>query len=273
VDNFFLHYDFDGVNLVLSKLAGNLADGRFAGAALIKPLLNQPEFQGDFSFSDLSLVSFMKMAAPELKDRLYGTGAGEFKFSGRNGPGKTLQQSLSLDGKYSLRQAGMRKLPLTVALSQVLAMSQLEDLKVDEFAGNLRIRKGQIKLNSSWHGDQLSGSAIGDIGLDGGLKLPVDLILSQNLSENLAQRYSWVKETFNDKGEAEVSIYLNGSLSQPELRLDNTKVTQRLQKKLEDKLLQKLGEKLNGNDSAPTGNVDKVKPEKMLRNFLQQQQK
>ncbi len=269
VDNFFLHYDFDGVNLVISELAGKLADGLFAGAAVIKSLQNQPEFKGNFSLSELNLASLMTMAKPELKDSLSGTGAGEFIFSGRSGPGNTLQQSLSLDGKFSLRQAGMRKLPLTVALSQILSMPELADLQVDEFAGNLRIKKGQLKLNSSWHGDQLSGSAIGDIGLDGGLKLPVDLILSQNLSAKLAQRYAWVRETFNDKGEAEVSIYLNGTLSQPQLRLNNTKVTQRLQKKLEDKLLQKLGERLSDGESESAGETSTDKPEDILRNFLQ----
>ncbi len=269
VDNFFLHYDFDGVNLVISELAGKLADGLFAGAAVIKSLLKQPEFKGNFSLSELNLASLMTMAKPELKDSLSGTGAGEFIFSGRSGPGNTLQQSLSLDGKFSLRQAGMRKLPLTVALSQILSMPELADLQVDEFAGNLRIKKGQLKLNSSWHGDQLSGSAIGDIGLDGGLKLPVDLILSQNLSAKLAQRYAWVRETFNDKGEAEVSIYLNGTLSQPQLRLNNTKVTQRLQKKLEDKLLQKLGERLSDGESESAGETSTDKPEDILRNFLQ----
>ncbi len=269
VDNFFLHYDFDGVNLVISELAGKLADGLFAGAAVIKSLLKQPEFKGNFSLSELNLASLMTMAKPELKDSLSGTGAGEFVFSGRSGPGNTLQQSLSLDGKFSLRQAGMRKLPLTVALSQILSMPELADLQVDEFAGNLRIKKGQLKLNSSWHGDQLSGSAIGDIGLDGGLKLPVDLILSQNLSAKLAQRYAWVRETFNDKGEAEVSIYLNGTLSQPQLRLNNTKVTQRLQKKLEDKLLQKLGERLSDGESESAGETSTDKPEDILRNFLQ----
>ncbi len=269
VDNFFLHYDFDGVNLVISELAGKLADGLFAGAAVIKSLLKQPEFKGNFSLSELNLASLMTMAKPELKDSLSGTGAGEFIFSGRSGPGNTLQQSLSLDGKFSLRQAGMRKLPLTVALSQILSMPELADLQVDEFAGNLRIKKGQLKLNSSWHGDQLSGSAIGDIGLDGGLKLPADLILSQNLSAKLAQRYAWVRETFNDKGEAEVSIYLNGTLSQPQLRLNNTKVTQRLQKKLEDKLLQKLGERLSDGESESAGETSTDKPEDILRNFLQ----
>lgn len=271
VDDFFLRYNFDGVSLVLSDLSGKLADGLFSGAAVVKPLLQQPKFEGNFSLSDMNLVSLLAMANLEFKDRLYGIGAGEFKFSGRSGPGKTLQKSLSLDGKYSLRQAGMRKLPLTTALSQMLTMPQLEELQVDAFAGNIRIKNGQLKLNSSWHGDQLSGSAIGDIGLDGELKLPVDLVLSKNLSAKLVQRYNWMKETLNDKGEAEVSIYLDGTVSQPELRLNKSKVTQRLQKKLEGKLLQKLREKLNDDDSESSGKNDTVKPEDLLRNFLQKQ--
>ena len=78
-----------------------------------------------------------------------------------------------------------------------------------------------------------------------------------------------MKETFNDKGEAEVSIYLDGTLSQPQLRLNNTKVTQRLQKKLEDKLLQKLGERLSDGESESAGETSTDKPEDILRNFLQ----
>lgn len=271
VDDFFLRYNFDGVNLRLSDLAGKFAAGQFVGAAALKPLLKQPEFKGNFSFSDLSLASLMKMAAPELEDRVSGTGTGAFKFSGSGG--QALRQTLALDGKFSLRQAGMRKLPLTAALSQIMALPQLEDLKVEEFAGNVRIKKGQLKLNSNWHGDQLSGSAIGDIGLDGGLKLPVDLVLSRALSAKLAQRSSWIKETFNDQQEAEVSIFLDGSIAQPKLRLNKDKVTQQLQKKLEDKLLQQLNERLNDNKSESTGPSDKAKAEDLIRNFLEKNNK
>jgi hypothetical protein len=178
-----------------------------------------------------------------------------------------VKQSLSVDGKYSLRRAGMRKLPLTVALSRLLGLPQLEEVKMDEFAGNLRILKGEVKLNSAWHGDYLSGSAIGDIGLDGGLDLPVDLVLSKDLSARLVQRYAWMKETFNDKGEAVIDIHLRGTLSRPELRLNKAKVSQRLQKKLEEKILQKLDKRLADDDSKAGGKTDSV--EGLLHQLLQ----
>jgi len=267
VNDLFLSYSYEKAVLTLSDLRGQLADGRLSGAAVIKPFMAQPEFKGSFSLSELDISSLTAMAAPQIEDNLYGTGTGEFKFSGRGADVDTMKQTLSLDGKYSLRQAGMRKLPLTQALSQLLGLKQLEEVKMDEFAGNLRVSRGEVKLNSSWHGDYLSGSAIGDIGLDGGLDLPVNLILSKDLSAGLAQRYAWMKETFNEKGEAVVDIYLKGTLSQPKLRLNRSKVSQRLQKKLEKKILQKLEKRLADDDHKANGKTDSAKD--LLRQLLQ----
>jgi AsmA protein len=267
LDDLFLSYSYEKAVLTLSDLRGQLADGRFSGTAVIKPFVVQPEFKGSFSLSELDISSLTAMAAPQIGDNLYGTGTGKFKFSGRGADADTVKQTLSLDGKYSLHQAGMRKLQLTRALSQLLGLKQLEEVKMDEFAGNLRVSRGEVKLNSSWHGDYLSGSAIGDIGLDGGLDLPVNLILSKDLSAGLAQRYAWMKETFNEKSEAVVDIYLKGTLSQPELRLNRSKVNQRLQKKLEKKILQKLEKRLADDDRKTDGKTDSAKD--LLRQLLQ----
>ncbi len=267
VNNLFLNYSYEKAVLTLSDLRGLLADGRLTGAAVIKPFMLQPEFKGSFSLSELDISSLTAMAAPRIGDNLYGIGSGEFKFSGRGADADTVKQTLSLDGKYSLHQAGMRKLPLTRALSQLLGLKQLEEVKMDEFAGNLRVSRGEVKLNSSWHGDYLSGSAIGDIGLDGDLDLPVNLILSKDLSACLAQRYAWMKETFNEKGEAVLDIYLKGTLSQPKLRLNRSKVSQRLQKKLEKKILQKLEKRLADDDHKANGKTDSAKD--LLRQLLQ----
>jgi len=268
VDDFSCNYSFAKAVLTLSDLRGRLAQGQLSGAVVIKPFMVPPEFKGDFSFAELDISSLAAMAAPETKDQLYGTGTGEFKFSGRGVDAETVKRTLSLDGKYSLRQAGMRKLPLTVALSRLLGLPQLEEVEMDEFAGNLRILKGEVKLNSTWHGDYLSGSAIGDIGLDGGLDLPVDLVLSKDLSTRLVQRYAWMKETFNEKDEAVIDIHLRGTLSRPGLRLNKAKVSQRLQKKLEKKILQRLEERLGDDDhKVKDGKTDSA--EDILRHLLQ----
>ncbi len=268
VDNFTLTYLYEDALLTISDLKGDVADGSFAAAATIKPFLSQPDFKGNFSFADLQMAALMAMAKPPLKDNLSGIGHGQFRFSGRGAEPAILKQSLSLEGEYGLLEGGLDNIPLTKSLSQLLGLPELENLKVDDLAGNLRLKDGQVNLDSSWSGEQLSGRADGEIGLDGGLNLPVHLVLSRQLSEKMAQRYPWVKETFNDKQEAAVGLTLAGTLSKPRLRLDEKKVREQLQKKLEKKLFEKLEEKLAGKDGKSGKQSGETKPEDLLRQFL-----
>ena len=268
VENFTLSYLYQDALLTISDLKGDLADGSIAAAATIKPFLSQPDFQGNFSFDDLQMAALIAMAKPALKDNLSGAGYGQFKFSGRGADAPALQKSLSLVGEYGLRQGGLNNLPLTRSLSQLLGLPELENLKIVDLVGNLRLKDGQINLNNSWNGDQLSGRAIGEIGLDGGLNLPLYLVLSRQLSEKMVQRYSWVKESFNDKDEAAIGLQLAGTLSKPRLRLDEKKLQKQLQKKLEKKILEKLSEKLDGKEGESGNESGEAKPEDLLRQLL-----
>ena len=270
VENFSLQYHYEDALLRIKELQGGLADGSFAAAAAIKPFLSQPEFQGDFSFADLQLSALMAMAAPAFKDNLSGAGHGQFKFSGRGADAAVLKKNLSVAGEYGLRQSGLNNLPLTKNLAQLLGLPELENLKIADLTGNLRLKDGQVNLNNAWSGDQLSGQAIGKIGLDGSLDLPLHLVLNRKLSAKMAQRYSWVKESFNDDEEAVVDLALAGTLAKPRLRLDEKKVQKQLQKKLEKKILEKLAEKLADKDGESGNKSDTVKPEDLLRQFLKE---
>ncbi len=268
VDSFTLDYKYQDALLTISELKGEVADGSFTAAAAIKPFLAQPDFQGEFSFSDLQVPALMAMAKPALKDNLSGSGYGKFKFSGRGADAAALQKSLSIAGEYGLRQGGLDNIPLTKTLAQVLGLPELENLKIAELDGNLRLKDGKVGLKSSWDGNQLSGQAEGQIGLDGSLDLPLNLVLSRQLSLKMAQRYPWFKETFNENEEAAVGLSLAGTLSNPKLRLDEKKVQKQLQKKLEKKLFEKLEEKLAEKDGDSGAKSGDPKPEDLLRQFL-----
>ncbi|MBN2808819.1 MAG: hypothetical protein JXR80_04930 [Deltaproteobacteria bacterium] len=265
VENFALEYQYQDALLTISDLRGGVAGGSFAAAATVKPFLERPDFQGNFSFAELKLAALMAMAAPALQDNLSGVGQGKFQFSGRGSDAVTLKKSLSLAGDYGLSQGAVNNLPLTQTLAQLLGLPELEHLKVDDLTGNIRLKDGQVKLDSSWNGTQLRGQAKGDIGLDGGLDLPLQLVLNRSLSAEMAQRYPWVKEAFNDKQEAAVGLVLAGTLSSPRLRLDEKKAQEQLQKTLEKKLLDKLGEAAgkNGGTKSKT-----IKPDDLLRQFF-----
>ncbi len=268
VDNFALNYQYQDALLTISDLKGDVADGSIVATATIKPFLLQPEFQGDFSFVDLQMAALMAMVDPALQDNLSGAGHGQFKFSGRGAEAAALKKSLSLEGVYGLRQGGLDNLPLTRSLAQILGLPGLENLKIADLDGNLRLNDGQVDLNSSWNGEQFSGRADGKIGLDGGLDLPLQLVLSRQLSAEMVQRYPWLKETFNENDEAAVGFSLAGTLAKPRLRLDEKKVQKQVQKKLEKKLFEKLEEKLAEKDGESGDKSGGTKPKDLLRRFL-----
>ncbi len=268
VDNFTLAYNYQDALLAISNLKGEFADGLLTATADIKPFLAQPDFQGNFAFSELQVPALMAMVKSDLKGTLSGVGYGQFKFSGHGVDVAALQKSLSIDGEYGLRQGGLGNLSLTADLAQVLGLPELENLKIAELDGNLRLKSGQINLHSSWSGDRLSGKAHGKIGLDGTLDLPLNLVLSRQLSLKMVQHYPWLKETLNENEEAVVELNLAGTMSDPKLRLDKNKVQKQLQKKLEEKLFEKMEEKLAEKNSKSGAKSEDLKPEDFLRQFL-----
>ena len=268
VENFILQYQYENALLSVSDLHGDVAGGLFKAAAQIKPFLAQPEFQGNFSFSDLQMSALMAMAAPKFKDNLSGTGHGQFKFSGWGAETPALKKSLTLEGEYGLRRGGLNNLPLTKSFSQLLGLSELENIEISDLTGNLRLKKGQVNLDGSWNGDQFSGRTAGKIGLDGRLDLPLHLVLSQPLSAKMAQRYPWVKDTFNDKEESVVGLHLFGTMSKPRLKMDEKKAKKQLQKQLEKKILKKLSEKLADKEGESGNGEGSSGPENLLRQLL-----
>ncbi|MEA3332877.1 MAG: AsmA family protein, partial [Pseudomonadota bacterium] len=270
VENFILQYHYEDALLRIKTLQGELADGSFTSAAEVQPFLSQPDFQGDFSFADIEMSALMAMAAPAVKDNLSGAGYGQFKFSGRGATSAVIQKNLSVEGEYGLRRGGLDNLPLNKSLAQLLGSPELENLKIADLTGNLRLKDGQVNLNNSWSGDHLSGRAVGRIGLDGTLDLPLHLVLNRKLSAKMAQCYPWVKESFNDDAEAVVDLGLAGTLSKPKLRLDEKKVQKQLQKKLEKKILEKLAEELADKEGGSSEKGGSVKPEDLLRQFLKE---
>ena len=264
VENFTLQYQYEDALLSITDLHGNVADGSFTLDATVKPLLEQPEFQGNLSCVDLQMSALMAMAAPAFKDNLSGVGYGQFKFSGWGSETPVLKKSLTLEGEYGLLRGGINNLPLTRSLSQLLGLSELENIEISDLDANLRLKNGQLNLDGSWNGDQFSGRTIGKIGLDGSLELPLQLVFSQPLSAKMVKRYPWVKDTLNDKEEAAVGLRLSGTLSKPRLRMDE----KQLQKQVEKKILEKLSEKLAEKEGESGNEKGVLRASDLLRQLL-----
>jgi len=244
IDDFALKYDYRNALLRISDLGGRLAGGSFAGAVALKSFPAKVDFDGDFNFSGLRLEGLLGMAAPQLKSPPSGLLRGEFKFSGHGRQPEVLKRNLTVVGKYGIEDLKVRN-SLSRELARQLQLEALNNLEIAKLDGNLRLIDGELNLDSKWHGRQLRGTAVGKIGLDGRLDLPLTLVLNRDLSRSLARRYAWVKETFNDKEEATVSFRLAGTLSSPAVRLDRGQLQKQLQKSLEKRVEKELFKRLD----------------------------
>lgn len=263
-------WEFKHETLRLTELAGIFAGGRLAGQAELNPFRQKPRYSGEFEFDGLGFADLSAMAAPALEKNLSGQAYGNFSFRGQGFDEAGIKQNLSLNGVYGCRQAALKDLPLTRALAAILGLPSLNNLALADLEGNLRLTKGLIDVNSSWQGSQIKGQATGKIGLDGGLDLPLKLVLSPELSRQLAGRYPWLESTYNERGEAALGLALKGSLSAPRFKLDEKDAGRRLQKTLEKKLLEKLEEKQSGRSDAGTGSREQKKPDakELLKRFI-----
>jgi len=277
VKNFALDYDFRDQVLKIADLKGELAGGHFAGNSEFKSFPADLDFSGNFSFADLGVEKLFEMAAPGTPRQLDGRLHGTFKFSGRGKQVEVLKKNLTLVGDYGLGQVELKSTPLARELATSLGLPELNNLTLDRLDGNLRLIKGRLHLDNRWSGRLLKGEAAGTVGLDGRLDLPISLVFNRQLSTRLVHKYAWLEGSLNDQGEATLNLYLNGSVNDPEVRLDRGKLQQQIgktvQKKLEKQLFRKLnpgaapeGEKGAAGGSAAKGG--KEKPENLLRQLL-----
>ena len=244
VDDFAFKYDYRNALLRITDLGGRLAGGGFAGAVALKSFPAKVDFDGEFNFSGLRLEGLLAMAAPRLQSPPSGLLRGEFKFSGHGRQPEVLKRNLTVVGKYGIEDLKVRN-ALSRELARRLQLEALNDLEIAVLEGDFRLIDGAINLNNKWHGRQLQGEAVGKVGLDGRLDLPLTLVLNRDLSGSLARRYAWVKETFNDKEEATVTFRLAGTLLSPAVSLDRGQLQKQLRKSLEKRVEKELFKRLD----------------------------
>ena len=274
VEKFALDYDYRDQRLKISDLKGEIAGGSFAGDTELKSFPAQLDFSGDFSFADIGAAALLKMAAPKTPRQLDGRLQGKFRFSGRGKQPETLKKSLTVVGDYALEQVELKSTPLARELAATLGLPELNNLEIDRLDGNLKLIEGLVHLNNHWSGRLLKGKATGTVGLDGRLDLPISLVFNRDLSQRLVSKYAWLEGALNEQGEATMSLYLNGSLDHPDVRLDRGKLQQQLgrtlQKKVEKQLLKRLSKGAAKGDGKTGGTTkdEGSQPKDLLRQLL-----
>ncbi|MEA2059553.1 MAG: AsmA family protein [Thermodesulfobacteriota bacterium] len=220
IKDFLVLYKLEKGELNIDELSGRTAGGEVDSRLSLDLNTVMPVYTGSFSVQGLEVVSLAAGIIQKEFNHVSGVLDSEFKYSGKGVALPEIQKSLNLNGDFNLLNGQIKDTFFTRALAAVLKIEDLKTLSFEKIGGSVLVKEGVARLNSEMAGTRVSGSANGDIGLDGRLDLPLVVRLSPELSSRLIERIPLARYLSDDQGFTELNIKLRGSVDNPRPALD-----------------------------------------------------
>lgn len=208
----------------------------------------QPVFQGKINVEGIKVAEIM-IALDKPAESLSGVMASNLTFKGNGKEWSVIKKSLNGKGSFSLVNGGLQRTPLTTALATLLGIPELNDLRFDDFSGDITIANGKIALDANLQSQGVSIQAKGNVGLDGSLQMPLTLRLSPEYSK----RSSVTRYLADDRGRATLYLHAKGSIQKPKLTIDSKGVNKQVSKAVKQGIMKELGRAIDKN--RPTNNT------------------
>ncbi len=200
-------------------------------------LVKQPQIDLHFSLAGMDLPLLLQDLCPGSayvsSGKVWAQGA--FQTKGANS--LAWRKNLSGNGVTVFENLGLKESPVSIILAKVLKTPKLKQLRFQKGKANFVVKQGKILVQGKFYQKELKLSLKGDIGLDGRLNLRPLLIFEGPLASELETRFPPAR--FFKKGNSiEIPLQLKGTFSKPKISVP---VQQKLQKKIQEKFLQFLG--------------------------------
>ncbi len=256
VRDFLLQYSLDKGILNIDNLSTRVADGHIGSKMQVD--LNRPglAYSGQLDANSLKIEEVLASLAPRASNMVSGTLGSHFTFSGAGTEWPRLRNNLSVEGTYGLRDGRIRNTPVTMAITRLLGLKELNNLSFKTLDGSLSIKKGKVYLKTSVNSKDVRAQAKGNVGLDGRLDLPVDLYLSPKLSKKLKKFSSIVKYLASREGETELHLKLTGTLTHPYPVLNTAGIQRQLKETIRKKAIEVLRRALTGKKKGGTKEIE-----------------
>jgi len=255
VRDFLLEYGLDKGILNVENLSAGVADGHIGSK--MQADLNRPglAYKGLIDTNSVKIEGLLASLAPSVSNMVSGTLGSHFTFSGAGTEWPRLRNNLSVEGTYGLHDGQIRNTPVTMAITRLLGIKELNNLSFKTIDGSLRIKKGKVYLKSSMNTKDVRAQAKGNVGLDGKLDLPVDLYLSPKLSKKLKKSSSIVKYLASKEGETKLQLKLTGTLAHPYPVLNTAGIQKQLKETVYKKATEALRKALTGKKKEGTKEI------------------
>ena len=215
--------------MTIKKEIGDLCGGRLV--TNLNANLNEKSlpFKGNLTVERVEIGGLMNLVAPKLMGIIVGDVHTRLSFSGSGFPSDAVKNNLILKGTYGMKDGKIMRNPITIAISRLLNMKELEEPSFESVDGDINLEKGWVFFKSLYSSKDMKVKVEnGRVSLDGALNVPMVIRLSKELSRRLVARQSAMKVLLNDNGIAELPITLKGSWRHPSPTINMKKAKNQL---------------------------------------------
>ena len=263
--------------LTINQINGNLAGGKISGSA--KGLLNRKPvaYTANFSVEGTRAEKVLNAIFPAASNTVFGTTFMKSDIRGEGLTPDTIHKRLTADADVIVKNGKLSGKGFAEGLAVFLDVEKLKVLEFESFKGNMKLKDGDIKLDSRFMSNEIRMTPKGIIGLDGSLKLSLGLYLAPSIASKIQFGKFYPKLLQTRDGWSMVPITVDGTLRKPNFSLDTSVLsdqfiqrgTEEFGKQLQDKLLEKMTPKSTDKRNKEPDKKEKAAPEKILQDMLQ----
>lgn len=222
VEDFKLQYGLEKSVFTITDLTGRTLGGEIRGE-VTADLQTDPSYEGKFAGHEFQLGQIQKTYIAHSPATMTGGVSGAISFKGSGIDPEVIKQKLSATGEYSLHDGMISGSDITRSLAALLNMRELQDLPITKMGGHFEIRNGKLHFNASTNSAYFDGKSAGTIGLNGAVHVPVTMMLSPRLSQQLERRLEAAQYMEKENGRTIVHFMVDGSVTKPKVKLDVAK--------------------------------------------------
>jgi uncharacterized protein involved in outer membrane biogenesis len=233
----------------LKSMTGGFAGGTFALTGVVD--LNRPGYGYRISLQvkSVSVDSLAAIFLPEIRGMIYGRLDIDSRLHGSGVTILDIKRSLGGKGSITLRDGRFTGSELTHQLAGFFELEELRTIKFDKCRLDYSLKDGLLNMRSIIRSPDIEMNPKGRINiLDETIDLEADLVFSEMLAKKLARESRYAEYIIGEGGKASLSlpVKVSGTLSSPRYGLDMEKLSERAIKRVKERLVDRIFEKITG---------------------------
>ena len=261
-NDFILTFDLAKGVLTVNELSAKAYGGKLASNLNID--LNQPgmAYDGKLGLQSMQAADLSSALIQKATGMLTGSLQSDATFSGAGTTWEQISKVLTADGSFTLTGGGIKGTTVSNSIASLLGLQELKNVSYKNLTGTFTIVEGgKVKMNTNLQGTDLDAEAVGTIGLDGSLDMPLTFHLSPALADKLKSRTSYAKYLTDEQGGSTLHLKLAGTIKSPQPALDMKGVQEQLEKSLQKEVLKQV-------EGSGQGSGEKSSPENMIKGLF-----